>query len=321
MNTTLSIVLINYNTNELTSNAIDSIKAQTRVDYEIIVIDNCSPKEDPGVLLIKHPDIQLIRSDENMGFGKANNLGISKAKGDYVLLLNTDTIIVEGALDKCVAFMESEVAISQDIGLMGCKLLNEDGSYQHSTFEAFNLWTWMISSNAILNRLTQRQSAIVAREGRVAGVSGAFMLFRRSTLDVLKGKWFDPDIFMYSEETELCRSRVANICQIFYWPHAEVIHLVGGSTPSDVMSLQMSVSFALTWYKRGSLYYCIYLLWSLVNMLSDCLILPVVKRNNRKVVRQRLKNYFAGLGYLFWEIPKYPRKWGGRPTSLNVLHA
>ena len=150
----LSIIIINFNTNQLTIDCLKSIYAETKTtSFEIILIDNHSTKENPDQIKYLFPEIILVKNKENVGFGRANNQGIAMAKGKHTLLLNSDTLILGEALDKCVAFMNSDFAVANNIGLMGCNLLNKDRSHQASTFKQSNIWGYFINSNPILRKI------------------------------------------------------------------------------------------------------------------------------------------------------------------------
>src|SRR5581483_8740193 len=125
-NMDLSIIIVNFNTKELTLNCIKSIKnSKPKMGYEIIVVDNASEENLP-----KSKNYILIRNKANLGFAKANNIGIKNAKGKYILLLNSDTIIKDSAIDKLYEFAKKH----NDAGAVVPQLLNKDGSVQASCF-------------------------------------------------------------------------------------------------------------------------------------------------------------------------------------------
>ncbi len=316
-----SIVIVNYNTNQYILNLMSSLEMFTKdCSYEVIVVDNNSPRDNPKDLLNDYPNIRLVRNNENLGFGIANNIGISHAEGRYVLLINSDTYLIEPTIDKCIEFMDSQFAHDNNLVLMGCKLLNEDGSHQSSTFVHFNLLEWIVSSNPITSRIRNKIWGIkkpVMESQLVAGVSGAFMFFRGEPLK--KIKHFDPDIFMYSEETELCRSRVSKIGNIYYWTGTKIVHYGKGSSKNIDLSFLEWVSYSLMWYKRGYLHYFLYLIWSALNMVLIMAIIPIVSQQSKKQLSIQVKAYFRSIKYLFFEIPKYSNKWGARPSPLKVI--
>lgn len=317
----LSIIIINYNTNHYTKECIKSIYAQTKkINIEIILIDNHSQKEDPKAIIKSFPDVILIQNTVNVGFGIANNQGIELAKGRYILLLNSDTLVLNNALEKSMNFMESKFAIDNNIGLMGCTLLNEDNSFQNSTFEKANIWGYVINSNPILNKLFVKSTNNLFNFNKaqfVEGVSGAFMLFREDVFKKIDP--FDPDIFMYSEETELCRNRVSKHFKSYYWPSAQVMHYGGKSGMSEIMHQQNMLSYALTWYKIGYMHYLVYLSFTLFHFMSFLITYPFI--SNKQVHKKMLTAYSKISSQLLFDIPRFNRNWGSRisPLKLSAL--
>ncbi len=315
----LSIIIINYNTNQYTLQCIRSIYEQTKnIEFEIIVIDNNSQKESANQILKEYPSIKLIKNSENIGFGRANNQGIAMAKGRYILLLNSDTIILENALEKCIRFMDSDFARDNNIGLVGCRLLNEDLSQQNSVFAKGSLLSYFFHSNPFINKFIRPNKNLSLNKSQfVSGVSGAFMLFRKEVFKVVKP--FDPDIFMYSEETELCRNRVSKHFNIYYWREAKVIHLGGKSSKGNSSYYQNVLSFSLYWYKKGFLLYLFYITIFSFNWLSHLILYPLVSVFNKKSInlyKRFIISYLKVCPYLFIEIPRYSKNWGSRPSPL-----
>ncbi|MGM5630191.1 glycosyltransferase [Apibacter raozihei] len=127
----LSIIIINYNTFQLTVECINSIKKSTSTNYEIILIDNASKEKDPKEFLDIFKDIKLIELDQNVGFGRANNIGMKQSAGDYYLLLNSDTIIKDHAIDDCINYMKYH----QEIDILGCRSKFENRETQLTAFK------------------------------------------------------------------------------------------------------------------------------------------------------------------------------------------
>lgn len=313
-----SIIIVNYNTSHLIHDLLVSLRQYcTKYYYELIIIDNSSPNDNLNKITEDFPEANVIYNQENEGFGRANNLGIEHAKGQYILLLNSDTLLKNNALDKCIDFMESEFAFDNNIGLMACQLLNADLTHQPSTFGTFKLSKYLISSNILLNMLFKKKNHKIELKSKfVAAVSGAFMLFRKEVFE--KVKPFDPDIFMYSEETELCRERVGKYFNIYYWTGASILHL-GGASSNNQLQLQELVSYSLTWYKKGWVLYLLYLTILSINLITEIPLIPLMTSPNRKRALDRLKKFPKLYYYLFFDIPRFPRKWGGRKSPLKAF--
>jgi len=321
----LSIVIVNYNTFELTRACIDSVFRTldpARVSFEIILVDNHSTDRPADDFVKIFPELVLIKAGENLGFGRANNEGMAVARGRFFLLLNSDTIVLPGALEHCFTFMTSPFAETRKIGLLGCKLLNEDGSLQPSVWPYLrnNLWIYFKTNNPVAHMVTRRlggdkhSNFDFNTQQRVGDVSGAFMFLRA---DVARDTgFFDTDFFMYCEDTEWIRERIARHCAVYYFPEASIVHLGGRSAPRDLMYVQSRLSLSLVWYKKGWLAYVGYLLISYFNCLTILCTLPFYSADTRVLQRKMLHAYRVLFPYLIRDIPSQPRKRNGRSTRL-----
>lgn len=228
----VSIIIVNFNTLDLLSKLLISIKEKMKpLDYEIIVADNNS--EDGSVEFLKehYPETVLIENHSNAGFSKANNQGAKLAKGKYLLFLNTDTIICDGAIEKMLEYLKRDKSTM----VVGPALLNQDDTLQRSCGIFPNLLTEFFG-RTFLNRLFPTSKVFGAykfgawdysTEKKVDWVSGACMLMRKDIFDKLGG--FDDNIFMFYEDVDLCfRVKQAGY-EIAFLPDAQIYHLHGGS--------------------------------------------------------------------------------------------
>lgn len=315
----LSIVIVNFKTDLLTQNCIDSIRKHTHgLDYEIIVIDNAAHEASDLPFANNAEEVRYIRNEENIGFGKANNIGMSLALGSYILLLNSDTLLTENCLLDCYNFMESEHAHKHNIAVLGCKLVNEDGSYQGSFYPFVNntIWNYFISNNPLLYKIfnIQKKYEEPKQPVQVGDISGAFMFLRQSIIERVKG--FDPDFFLYCEETEWCRLRIARHFEIWYYPLAQITHLGGKSAPKSLMYLQAQLSLALFWYKKSWLSYVLYIIYTWFNGLYYLLTYLFVSQNSKTQNSQYLKGLVKVFPYLFRDIPMYKRAYQSRKEGI-----
>lgn len=314
----LSIIIVNFNTVAVTANCLSSLSDHlpAELEYEIILIDNAPKTANEGAFRNVIPDLIYLRSETNVGFGRANNLGMEKARGDYYLLLNSDTIIFDTSIQRCVSFLDK--AENSGIGLLGCKLLNEDGSYQASfyPFTKNNLFSYFISNNPVLHRLFSVSKAYREHSEirKVGDISGAFMLLRREVYERLNG--FDPDFFLYCEETEWCRNRISRHYDIVYYPEAAIIHLGGKSAPGNVMFIQAQLSLGLYWYKTGIINYILYVIYSYLNAFFFLLQYPF----SNELGKLNIRRYLVGLRkiqkYLYFDIPRYSPKFNSRAEPI-----
>jgi GT2 family glycosyltransferase len=312
---TLSIIVINFNTPQITLDCLKSIYAFTSIDFEIIIVDNFPKTDYKPLFLQQYPKIIYLRSDENIGFGRANNLGMKNAKGDFLLLLNSDTLITDDSITACVNILKES---KDNIGILGCKLLNADGSYQPSfyPFIKHNFLSYCISNNPILYKLFNIKSSFSERNTMcvVGDISGAFMLLKKNVYETTLG--FDPDFFLYCEETEWCRNRIAKKFDIVYYPQATIIHLGGQSAPPEIMFIQAQISLGLYWYKEGYTKYTAFILFTLLNYLYYLLSYLFVSQKSKIEVRKLLHAWNKALPYWLFNIPKYSSKYNSRTNPI-----
>lgn len=233
---TLSIIIVTYNTREITRECLLSIRATSgSISKEVIVIDNNSDDGTSTMIRSVFPEVILISNSRNVGFAAANNQGLAIARGEYILLLNPDTVLKENALQSTMAFLSNHPEAS----IVGCRLLNPDGTVQPSCrsfpsvpnlfFEAFFLYR-LFPRNTLIGKYYLGWFTY-DRVQEVDVVLGAFMMIRRSVFE--KIGLFDERFFMYTEETDFClRAKRAGLKTYFY-PGGEVIHLGGKSAEQD----------------------------------------------------------------------------------------
>jgi GT2 family glycosyltransferase len=230
----LSIIIVNYNVKEFLQNLMHSIyKAASNLQYEIIVIDNASDDGSVDFLKEKFPDIKLIVNQKNLGFSKANNVGLSVAKGEYILFLNPDVIVGEDTFEKMIEFFKK----TPSAGLAGCKILNPDGSLQLACRRSFpGPWTSFCKVSGLSalfpnSRIFARYNLTYLDENKtyeVDAVSGSFMMIKREVYKKVGG--FDEQFFMYGEDLDLCYRIQKAGYKVFYVHNTQIIHYKGEST-------------------------------------------------------------------------------------------
>ena len=228
----VSIILVSYNTAEHTLHALESVQQQTQSSYEIIIVDNNSTDNSVELIRQSFPSIQLIESTENLGFAGGVCKGVEYAQGTYLLLLNPDTLVLEGAIDKLLSFAQQH----PQNGIWGGVTLNNDLSLntQHAwskpdfsslLFSALGL-SKLFSTSCLFNNANygcwQRDTV-----KEVDILSGCFFLITRQVWEQLGG--LDPTFFMYAEEADLCLRAKAQGYQPIVTPDARIIHHGGVS--------------------------------------------------------------------------------------------
>ncbi len=216
----LSIIIVNWNTRDLLANCLDSIiQTGGELDIEIIVVDNASTDGSQAMVQQQFPQVHLIANRENVGFARANNQALVIGGGRYFLLLNSDTIVLPATLDSLVRLADTH----SEAGVIGCKLLNSNGSLQESWASFPTFWSEMLGRNFRTRRLVEETPLVYKADW----VGGACMLVRPAAID--KVGLLDESFFMYSEEVDWCFRMWQQGWQVYYLAGAEIIHLGGGS--------------------------------------------------------------------------------------------
>jgi hypothetical protein len=247
----LSIIIVSWNVRELLQNCLCSVLAETNLALQVIVVDSASTDGSPEMIAEQFPQVQLVLCQENVGFPGGNNLGLERANGRYVLLLNPDTIVHDDALSKMVSFLEQ----NPQVGVVGPQLLNEDGSVQSSRRRfptlrtAFFESTWLqpYAPQAVLDDYFVRDVGD-GEPAVVEWVMGACLMTRQEVVIQVGG--LDEAYFMYSEELDYCRRIHEAGWQVVYYPQARVTHLSGKSSEQAVTQRHINFNRAKLRYFR-----------------------------------------------------------------------
>lgn len=226
----LSVIVVNWNTRELLRACLASVKRHTTgLEYELIVVDNGSADGSPAIVREEFPEVALIENKDNRGFAAANNQAIRIARGRAVLLLNSDTELVENSLLKLHRFLFSR----ENIGAVGGRLAYAGGASQWSYgFEpSLGRMLWITVSGLLGISWGRKPGAVVPEEGESAHsveyVVGADLMVKKSVLDHVG--LLDESFFAYFEETDLCaRIRQAGY-EVWFTPETSILHRVGSS--------------------------------------------------------------------------------------------
>lgn len=230
----LSVAIVSYNAREELEACLSSVVAETEDGTpEIIVADNASADGSVAMVQDRFPGVDVLESNENLGFARASNLCWRRAHKPLVLFLNSDTVVPQGALARMVAIMNDR----GDVGALGPRLKNADGSIQMSfgnmlSFSA-ELRQKLLNAGYRNGRgpLRGYVEKLHARERTVDWVSGACLLTRRELLERVGG--FDEEFFLYSEDVDLCARLRAQGARILFTPAIEIIHHRGRSVDTD----------------------------------------------------------------------------------------
>jgi GT2 family glycosyltransferase len=227
----LSILIISWNTRTITRNCLLSVREGLgEFPAEIILVDNDSSDGSAEMVAEEFPEVQLIRNPKNVGFAAANNQAMEIATGEFFLLLNSDTLVLDNVLQQSVAYLES----NPKVGIMGCRVLNHDKTLQVSC-SRYPSFLNLLLMTAGLDRLSkprwfQRYRFPLAspnQQQSVDTISGCFLMIRSSTAEQVG--FMDDGFFFFGEETDWCRRVKISGWDIRYAPVGEIVHLGGQS--------------------------------------------------------------------------------------------
>lgn len=224
----LSIVILNYNVRYFLELCLKSAQAAiTTIDAEIIVVDNNSKDSSCQMVKTLFPEVHLIENKKNFGFSKANNMGVLKAKGDYLCILNPDTVVAEDTFVKLLNFAEKK----EKLGIVGCKLINGSGVYLPESKR--NIPYASVSLKKILGNPKHYYANHLESNniGEVSILVGAFMFLKREVYNEVDG--FDEDYFMYGEDIDLSYKVLKAGYKNYYYGQTTAIHFKGESTLKD----------------------------------------------------------------------------------------
>lgn len=242
----LSIIIVNYNVTHFLEQCLHAVrKALTEIEAEVFVVDNNSVDGSCAMVKSKFPEVKLIENHENLGFSRANNQAILSARGEYVLLLNPDTVVQEDTFVKCLQFMDEH----PQAGAMGVKMIDGKGRFLPESKRALPTPAVAFYKIFGLSRLFPRSKTFARyhlgyldkdKTHEVEILSGAFMLMRKTALD--KAGLLDETFFMYGEDIDLSYRILKSGFKVVYFADTTIIHYKGESTKKG------SINYVLVFY-------------------------------------------------------------------------
>ena len=248
----LSVIIVNYNVSAFLEQALSSaLKAMKGIDGEVFVVDNHSVDNSVAMVKEKFPQVKLIENQENVGFAKANNQAIRIASGEYVLLLNPDTLVEEDTFEKCLRFMDE----TPDCGGLGVKMVDGQGRFLPESKRGIPYPKSSFYKLFGLSKLFPKSQKFGAYHATYIGedethevevLSGAFMMMRKSVLDQVG--LLDEDYFMYGEDIDLSYRILKGGYKNYYFPQTRIIHYKGESTKKG------SLNYVYVFYKAMQIF-------------------------------------------------------------------
>jgi len=286
----LSIIIVNYNVKDFLEQALLSLRrALTQIPSEIIVVDNASVDGSLQMLKQRFPEVKLIENNRNVGFSAANNQGIKIAAGEYIVLLNPDTVVQEDTFSKLLDFFAQNPGASAAT----CKILNPDGSFsidcRHSVPTPLTAFWKMIGLNRLFpkSKIFGKYNLTYLDENevnQVEAVSGSFMMIKRAM--VQKVGLLDEDFFMYCEDIDYCYRINQAGGKIFYVPDSQIIHYKGESTKKN------NLDYVITFNRSLYLFYKKHYQQKYVYPLKWLILLGTVLRGTAIFFRNNIANYY-----------------------------
>lgn len=307
----VSIVVVSWNTCGLLRECLRSVCEQTLTGkIEVIVIDNASDDDSVSMVKREFPQVVLIENSENRGYAAGVNQGIAVAKGRYVLVLNSDTIICDNATEKTMRFADKH----PEAAVIGCQVWEDSDTIQMTCFRFPSVINLFLSAFGLTkvfkyNRVLGREWMLWwdrKSERQVDVVSGSFMLVRREAIEQVGG--MDEDYFLYYEETDWCYRFAKAGWEMRFWPGAKIIHCHGGRNSSKQeaakMFVQMQKSCLIFFNKHHSIvsYVSARLILTISLAFRFCLwvtalIVKCLRRDSRNRERKKVAENWAAFKY------------------------
>lgn len=241
----LSVIILNYNVRYFLELCLKSVEAAiTDIDAEIIVIDNNSSDDSCPMVKNLFPSVKLIENKENSGFSKGNNIGVAEAKGEYLCILNPDTVVAEDTFTKLIQFAETKT----NLGIVGCQLV--DGKGQFLPESKRHIPTPKVSLKKILGKTNDyyANNIGITDVGKVDILVGAFMWLKKDVYNAVGG--FDEEYFMYGEDIDLSYKIVKAGFDNYYFGKTTVIHFKGESTLKNAQYAKRFYGAMQIFYKK-----------------------------------------------------------------------
>ncbi|WP_178987826.1 glycosyltransferase family 2 protein [Winogradskyella schleiferi] len=241
----LSVIILNYNVRYFLELCLKSVQeAIVNIDAEIIVIDNNSQDDSCAMVKQLFPTVKLIENNENSGFSNGNNIGVAHAKGDYLCILNPDTVVAEDTFTKLIQYADSK----ENLGIIGCQLI--DGKGQFLPESKRNVPTPKVSLMKMLGRTKgyYANDVQIESKGKVDILVGAFMWLKKDVYEAVGG--FDEAYFMYGEDIDLSYKVVKAGYDNYYYGDTTIIHFKGESTLKDAKYAKRFYGAMQIFYKK-----------------------------------------------------------------------
>lgn len=304
----VSIIIVSWNAKAHLRECMASLASTSnKVAQEIIVVDNGSSDGSAETVESEFPKVKLLRNEENLGFARANNIGIRASIGRYVCFVNSDVVVLDGCIENLMEFMNQ----NHYIGMVGPRVLNPDRTLQVSCRHFPSVWN-NICQAAGLNKLFPRLAFFSEplmkywahdEIRKVDVLSGCFWMVRREALE--KVGLLDEDFFIYGEDIDWCKRFQQAGWDVMFYPGAEAVHFGGASSANAPIRfcLEMQKADLRYWRKHhgrsGKLVYWLIILVRQLVRIPTYIIRYIFQAKNREISRFKLRRAFACICFLF----------------------
>ena len=304
----LSIIIVSWNAKKYLVECLQSIRATAQgLAYEVVVVDNASSDGSPEAVKQDFPGVWLIETGANLGFARANNLGVGRARGRYCAFVNSDVVVLPGCFQALLAFMDAH----PEVGLAGPRLLNSDRTFQPSC-RAFPTLGRHLARALFLNRSLADASYQGNTARPVEVLAGSFWIARREAVEAV-GK-LDEQFFFYAEDLDWCRRFRQGGWSVVFFPGAQSIHYGGGSSSGEPtrFSLEWQKASLQLWRKHyGRVITAAYLVITLLhNLLRLGLYVGVrcTRPGKKALANQKVEQHWKAVQWVFspseWARPR-----------------
>jgi GT2 family glycosyltransferase len=307
-----SFILVNWNTKDLTLQCIKSIFDDCCDDFsfEIIVTDNASSDGSADAIESEFPSVKVIRNKENSGFAKGNNMAIQEAKGEFIVLVNTDVVIVPGCMKTLYKYMVN----NSFAGMVVPQVLNDDGTIQYTLKKEVTLLRTLYRILWIDSIIPYLQTYSYKRSEEVEGAGGCFFMIRKTALE--QTGFLDEKFYFYGEDRDYCKRLRSNKWKIMFIPDARIYHFSSKSSKGNPLKYELLLEVANLqyWKKHFSsslrLYYSLRIAYHLirlcVNFTRYCFNL---KSKSSTRLKTKYETNWNVLLLLFKKIEKLPKEY------------
>jgi GT2 family glycosyltransferase len=304
----ISIIIVNWNTKKFTLECIESIYKYINYSKEVIVVDNASSDGSVDAIKKSFPQVIIIQNSSNLGFAKANNIGIKHCSGKYIAFVNSDIKILENCFSELYDFSEKNFSV----GIVGPKVLNLDLTYQFSARKIPSLWNNFIETLGIHNIFKRNKYLCgefycydkITYNKEVELLSGCFWFVRKTILN--KIGLFDENFYFYGEDKDFCTRFLKAGYKNIYLPKAEVIHYGGASSSKEVLHfnshlLRAQLQYNTKYFNKFKCYLFL-LLYFLKHFIRLALFISInffFKLRNSKIIISKIEIHYSSIVWLY----------------------